>query len=297
MRFLVVFLGLLAVFSMSGIGDADAKRRGGSKSSSSKRIPVIIPIPRGSKDIVFVQKLPKLKVFEHKGKHWDLGYKHGWLWGGEWVGYISHPKPMYIELNQDVAKNKLLPLIGLTSDYVPPKGGKVEDNSPISSQIASTQKSEANKKPSASVPTEDEEEEKKPAAQAQSAAVVAPPPLPKFTRKDLRGSLNSDAPAQPANPAPATEPAGSTSILSSMLGKLPYLILLLAACGGLFVAARHFGGAKEDDPASTLPGMGQTESTRPGPLERLKKSEPKEAAEPASQVNPDRIRAMTRRAA
>lgn len=123
-----MFKTILSVFALAFVfqivlpDDAEARRGFKWRSGSSKRVvPVIVPIPRNSTDVVFVKKLPYKDAFKHEGRHFDLGYKHGWFGTGKWVGYFRSAPRGYVELNQKVVKEKLLPALGVTLADVPGK--------------------------------------------------------------------------------------------------------------------------------------------------------------------------------
>ena len=103
--------------------EAEAKRRGGS-SSSTKRdsngriIPVVIPISRGSTDIVHIADLPS--GFEKDGEQTNLGWKYDLFGGGEWV-FVNKTMTGYYTLHQDKI-SAILPMLGVSEADVPHRG-------------------------------------------------------------------------------------------------------------------------------------------------------------------------------
>ncbi|EFL90121.1 hypothetical protein [Ahrensia sp. R2A130] len=129
MKYILTMLAAIFILPTLLPTDADAKRRGGFSSRSSKKvrvIPIIIPMSRGSSDVVFVRELPDIENFKREGRYFDLGWKHGFFGGGEWVGYFSKPTRGYVEVNQKVVVEKLLPALGMTAVDAPAKASSFD---------------------------------------------------------------------------------------------------------------------------------------------------------------------------
>ena len=85
-------------------GPAEAKRRGLGVPVDGRKVVRFVSI--GASGLftgtmptpVLAYELPDAPPFiAHDGRHFDLGYRHGRLWGGEWIGYRADKQHLALD--------------------------------------------------------------------------------------------------------------------------------------------------------------------------------------------------------
>lgn len=130
MKFILALLAALFIVPSLAPTSAEAKRGfkfGSAKVSKSKAFrrtgaaATLRPSNDDNRNVVLVRELPDIAAYKKTSLFYDLGWKHSFPRGGEWVGYLPAPAYGYVALDQAEVVSELLPSLGLTQADVPPR--------------------------------------------------------------------------------------------------------------------------------------------------------------------------------